>query len=189
MLGRLLVCAVALGMASPACAGEETRPAAASERASYTADALPLLLQDERTTWGTPPPLKPLAPGFDMAAAITVTAARPIAGDLASFDALGAPVAAFAYLPVAADAPLVLPEPVSFGVLPGLRLTPRYRAEPMGGSADAISESRSVLPRGRHRRKTPLEMVLVFRIDGEESSPSFSFGGGVASVLNVLPRQ
>jgi hypothetical protein len=32
-------------------------------------------------------------------------------------------------------------------------------------------------------------MMLVFRIDGEENSPAFSFGGGVASVLNVLPRQ
>jgi hypothetical protein len=192
MLGRVLVCAVVLGMASPACAGEETQPAATSERASYSyaPDALTLLLQDDRTTWGTPPPLNPLAPGFDMAGAITVTAVPPMAGDLASFDAIDAPVAAFAYLSASEEEPetLRLPAPVSFGVLPGLRLTPRLRAEPMGGPADAVNDSRAAIPRAK-RRRDPLAMMLVFRLDGEESSPAFSFGGGVASVLNVLPRQ
>lgn len=195
MPGRVLVCAIVLGMAQfalggPACAGEETRPAATSELASYAPDTLTLLLQDDRTTWGTPAPLNALAPGFDMAGAITVTAARPMAGDLASFDALDAPVAAFAYLPAPTEQPetVSLPVPAGFGVLPGLRLTPRYRAEPMGGSADAISEARTAIPRAR-RRRDPLAMMLIFRLDGEESSPAFSFGGGVASVLNVLPRQ
>ena len=189
MLGRLLVCAVALGTAMPACAGEESQPAATGERASYPTDALTLLLQDDRAIWGTLPPLNPLAPGYDMTEAITVASARPMASDLASFDALDPPTATFVYLTSPSDPRTVSVVPASFAGTPGLRLGPRYRAEPMGGSADAISESRAVLPRGHRRRRDPLAMILVFRIDGEESSPSLSFGGGVASVLNVLPRQ
>lgn len=190
MLGRLLVCAVVLGMAAPAFAGEETRPAAASERASYfSADAMPLLLQDERTTWGTSPPLNALAPGFDMRQAIMVVSTRPVPGDIASFDALGSADAAFIFTPMPADPPqtLALAAPGGFGVLPNTRLTPRYKPEPMGGSAYAVNESRSALPRVQPRRRTPLEMMLVLRIDGETSSPPLSFGGG-ASVLNILPR-
>lgn len=183
MLGRLLACAVAMGMAqfalgAPAYAGEESQPAAAGERASYKADALPLLMLDERTSWGTPAaPARP-EPGFTIGAGVTVSAAPPLRPDIASFDDLPAPAAT---LPTRAH-----------GVMPVLTGGPTARVERIrlpSAARDAIGDSRADLPRPTSNRRSPLDTMLVFRIDGEPASPSFSLGGGVASVLNVLPRQ
>ncbi|MCW3849140.1 hypothetical protein OF829_18020 [Sphingomonas sp. LB-2] len=170
-------------------AGEETHPAAPAETVRYTPDTMPLLLQDQRATWGTPPPLTELAPGFDMQAPIRVVSAKPMASDLASFDALDAPAPAFNLtLPQGDAEPLQLITPVGDDSAPRFRLTPRARIEPMGGSADALRESRAAIPRGHRYRPTPLDARLVLRLDGEEGSPPLTFGGS-AGVLNILPRQ
>ncbi|MEZ0242639.1 MAG: hypothetical protein ACAH11_04645 [Sphingomonas sp.] len=192
MLARLLVCAVAMGMATPAVAapdssGEATHSAATSERASYTPDTLPLLMQDQRTTWGTPAALTQIAPGFDMAQAITVTALRPVRGDLASFDNLSAPAPGFDLADPARTEPAFV-EP-GFASVPSIRLTARDRPEPMGGATDALREGRAALPSGHRTRRTPLDARVVLKLDGEGGSPPLSFGGGVAAVLNVIPRQ
>jgi hypothetical protein len=192
MPGRVLACAIAMGMALPAFAGEDGRPAATNGHARYSPDTLPLLLQDQEVTWGAPAPLAQLAqlaPGFDMAAAITVTAARPMPDDLTSFESLGAPAAA-SYLPATPvrTEMVAFSTPNGFVATPGIRLTARQRAEPMGGATDALREA-SALPRPYRPRRSPLDTMLVFRLDGEPASPALSFGGGVASILNVLQRQ
>lgn len=189
MLGRLLVCAVAMGTVSPAYAADDAQPAATRERLSDTPDTLSLLLLDQRTTWGTPAPIVQLAPGFDMVEPITITAAPPMPADLASFDALESPAAAYPYLPKPlGESATQLFVPASYQTMPGIRLTARDRAEPMGGAAGALSTANAI-PRPYRPRRSPLDTMLVLRIDGETSSPPLSFGGGVASVLNMLPRQ
>lgn len=194
MLGRLLVCAVAMGSAQfalggPAYAADDAQPAATRERPSYTPDTLSLLLLDQRTTWGTPAPIVELAPGFDMAEPITVTAVPHMPADLASFEALDGAAAAYPYLPAPeAGFATQLFVPATYRVTPGIRLTARDRAEPMGGATGALSTANAIARPYRPRR-SPLDTMLVLRIDGEASSPPLSFGGGVASVLNILPRQ
>jgi hypothetical protein len=173
--------------AGPESSGEESHPAATNERASYTPDTLPLLMQDQRTTWGTPPQLAQIAPGFALAEAITVTAARPMPDDLASFDALDGSAAAF-NLPVADVTQTAFAEP-GFVSVPSLRLSGRDGPEPMGGASDAIREGRTALPGGYHIRRTPLDARVVLKLDGAGGSPPLSLGGGVVSVLNVIPRK
>ena len=194
MLGRLLVCAVAMGTAQfalggPAYAADDAQPAATRERPSYTPDTLSLLLQDQRVIWGTPAPIVQLAPGFDMVEPITITAAPHLPADLTSFEALDSPAAAYPYLPApATDSGTQLFGPARYQVMPGIRLTARDRAEPMGGATGALNAANAI-PRPYRPRRSPFDTMLVFRIDGETSSPPLSFGGGVASVLNILPRQ
>ena len=189
MLSRWLVCAIAMGATSPAFAHEGSHPAPPADIAIRLPDTMPLLLQDERATWGTPAALVQLAPGFNMVRPITLTAAPPMPDDLASFDALDSPAASYAYLPAPVSfSDTQLFAPATYRVTPGIRLTARDRAEPMGGATGALSVGNAI-PRPYRPRRSPLDTMLVLRIDGEESSPPLTFGGGVASVLNVLPRQ
>lgn len=189
MLGRLLVCTIALGTATPAVAGEDAHPAATGERACYIPDALPLLMQDERTTWGTPAPIVQIAPGFNMVRPITLAAVQPMPDNLARFEDMDGPRNAFAYMPSSHETfEAAAFAPATYSLTPGIRLTARARAEPMSGARDALIVGNAV-PRPYRPRRSPFDTMLVLRIDGEASSPPLRFSGGVASVLNVIPRR
>ena len=183
MLGRLLVCAVAMGTAMPACAGDRTHPAATGERASNIPppDTMNLLMQDERTTWGTAPPAPlRIEPGIVLAAHSVAPPA-----DLASFDEM--PGAAARYLPVPeGNTPRLILTADEFPSTTVIRLTGPADRQIRWTSSDAVRDA--MQPSRRHFRRSPLSGMLVLRIDDEERSPPLSFGGGVASVLNLLPR-
>lgn len=190
MLGGMLICAVAIGTAALAPEGEGAQQPTTPERPGFTiADTLPLLMQDERATWGTPAPIVQLAPGFNMTRPVTLAAAPPLPDNLERFDHLDGPRSAFSYLPASRDTvESTAFAPATYVTTPGIRLTARERAEPMGGARDALSVGNAV-PRPYHPRRSPFDTMLTLRLDGEASSPPIRFGGGVASVLNVIPRQ
>lgn len=164
MLGRLLVCAIAMVGAWPAA------HAAAGERTSYRphADALALLMQDARATAGEALAAIPI--GYDMAAPRAAVA--PTHPDLAGFEQFDAAVAALAR---------------DVSAAPSWRVAEGSERATESSRRSALGEASATRPRPV-RRRTLLNASVVLRLDGAEESPSLSLGGS-AAVLNLLPRR
>jgi hypothetical protein len=176
MPGRLLVCAVALGIAMPAMAGERARyhPAV---------DTLSLLMLDQGTTLGTAVP-RPIIeiPGlrdYDVReSGVTLAMLQPVPADLSGFEAFDAPGAT--YFVERAGVPTRLQ--LDLTPLPGWQqLLPRDAVTASNGGRFAVRE---IMARGRRDyRPGALDAMLQFRLDGQADSPPLSISGGVASAI------
>lgn len=179
---------VALLVAAPALAGERTayRPAA---------DAMALLMDDQRTTFGTepygtsPPPTIVEVRDFDLRWLDAVQEIQPDRGlNLADFETLkAAPVAGSAEIVVTGrrmDTPAsdrdgfaALREATAFGA----------RIESGWGGRYAVTDSMN--RQFALRPPRVLDARLVFRLDGDHSSPALSVGGGIGAALwQAMPK-
>ena len=63
----------------------------------------------------------------------------------------------------------------------------RDRIGPPGAGRVVADQIAAYTPRVRHRRSA-FDTSLVLKLDGQEDTPSLRMGGGVARMLNVVPR-
>lgn len=182
MSRRLLICAMALGWATSAAAGERGAP-------PPPPDTLSLLLRDDRVVFDTAPAHAPLPASIRLeGGAAALIGSDPAPTNLSGFNRLRVP--AREYLPVARDREVPAPGFSSFVLAENPVTPPEWR---LGWRRPVIRDNRyrevvrdgitNVGRKRRFRQGSPLDSFLTLRFDGREDTPVVGMRGTVSGAI------